>query len=582
MITRLTTFLLALCVLALEPSAFAKEGKGGGKRGGGGGGGGAKMAKGGGGGGGGQKISKPKGGSGSFRPSGGGGGSGGAKKSFNKPSSGGGYGGGASKPAMSKPNRPSGGAAQLPSNSGKNKPGKNPDFQRPANKPQTKPGNKPGKPGGGGGKGDDFLGMRPDKDRPTTLPAGPSGNRPGGGNQPDRPNRPGGEGNKPDRPNLPGGGDNRPDRPNRPGGGGNKPDRPNLPGGGNNRPDRPTRPGQGGGGEQWRPGHGNRPNHPHQPNRPNRPNRPDKWQNVQNNNNNQWNNWKQDNSKHINNINVNRTTKYKKVNNHYNQNGWASQYGSNDYREWRNDVWDYRRDRADEIWDRRQDNWNNVFDNHWWGSTWWSPGPSVGISVNTSPWWWWQPVAAASVTAFFGNTIAQQPVVYDPGTTVIYEGDTYYVDGKPSGSATQARQAAIQLASPAVDEIPVPEPAAEGQPQEWLPLGVWAMTQVEQGDATMFMQLSVNKAGIVGGAYKNVLTDDEEPIVGQLDKKTQQLAWHVGDVPQTVYETSLSSLQNDVASVFVHFGEDSTQTWLLVRLPSPEVPPGPVKIPETK
>jgi hypothetical protein len=30
---------------------------------------------------------------------------------------------------------------------------------------------------------------------------------------------------------------------------------------------------------------------------------------------------------------------------------------------------------------------------------------------------------------------------------------------------------------------------------------------------------------------------------------------------------------NDVASVFVHFGEKTTQTWLLVRLPSPEIPP---------
>jgi hypothetical protein len=48
------------------------------------------------------------------------------------------------------------------------------------------------------------------------------------------------------------------------------------------------------------------------------------------------------------------------------------------------------------------------------------------------------------------------------------------------------------------------------------------------------------------------------------------------------YDTGLSNFENDVASVFVHFGEAQTQTWLLVRLPSPEIPPGPVKTPDLK
>jgi len=89
----------------------------------------------------------------------------------------------------------------------------------------------------------------------------------------------------------------------------------------------------------------------------------------------------------------------------------------------------------------------------------------------------------------------------------------------------------------------------------------------------MFMQFSVDKDGILAGAYKNVLTGDEQPVIGQLDKKTQRVAWHIGEATNAVYETGLSSLENDVASVFVHFGEDSTQTWLLVRLPSPRVKP---------
>lgn len=142
--------------------------------------------------------------------------------------------------------------------------------------------------------------------------------------------------------------------------------------------------------------------------------------------------------------------------------------------------------------------------------------------------------------------------------------------------------AAAELATPAMEEVPVPEPVAEGQEEQWLPLGVWALTQQEQGDANMFMQFSVDRNGLLAGAYKNILTGDEQPIVGQLDKTTQRMAWHVGEATQTVYETGLNSMEGDVASVFVHFGGEQTQTWLLVRLPSPDLPPSTVRIPEFK
>jgi hypothetical protein len=72
--------------------------------------------------------------------------------------------------------------------------------------------------------------------------------------------------------------------------------------------------------------------------------------------------------------------------------------------------------------------------------------------------------------------------------------------------------------------------------------------------------ISIDKKGIVAGAYKNVMTGDEQPVVGQLEFKSQRVAWHIGEVSTTVYETGLSNLENDVASVFVHFGEDQTQT----------------------
>ena len=158
----------------------------------------------------------------------------------------------------------------------------------------------------------------------------------------------------------------------------------------------------------------------------------------------------------------------------------------------------------------------------------------------------------------------------DPGTTVIFEGDTVYVNGQSVGSATEYRQQAAQLATPTVSEIPVPEPAPEGQPQTWLPLGVWALTQQEQGDANMFFQLSSDKNGLVAGAFKNVMTGDEEPVVGQVDLKTQRIAWTIGDKKSPVYETGLFNLTQDETMMLVHFGKDRTQQFRLFRVQQDE------------
>ena len=344
---------------------------------------------------------------------------------------------------------------------------------------------------------------------------------------------------------------------------------------------RPNRPGQFGGGEQGRPGGGGQFNPDLRPglaNRPARPIRPNNWQSVANLSASQWTNWKGNNSARINNFRNNRFNTWNNIHSRFRQGDWAGRFGSNEFRNWRHDVWDFRGCRASEIWCHRHPFWNDIFDNHWWHSCWWRP--STVVWVDTTPWWWWQPFTWGSVGSFFGSTVAANPIVYDPGTTVIYEGDTYYVDGVAAGSAVEARRAASNLASPPVEHFPVPTPPVAGQAQDWLPMGVWALTQQEQGDATMFMQFSIDRNGILAGAYKNVMTGDEQPIVGQLDTQTQRVAWHIGNATQTAYETGLSGFENDVVSVFVHFGDVETQTWLLVRLPSPEMPPSTVKLPD--
>lgn len=618
----LMAMMLTASVFAWTTEATAR-GDGGRARGGGGGGGGASRpaARPAGGGAASRPAARP-----SSRPSGGGRPSvsrpsGGDRPSISRPSGG----SGSSRPASSRPQtrpaprpevsrpetrpaprpetRPSGGGGSSlarpstrPSPPSINKP-----MTRPAPRPETRPAPRPGvadrpgdltrpapRPGAGGGRpgggaitlpgqGVDRPGLRPE-----TKPAGRPGvvDRPGDLTRPStRPGtvRPGGGLNKP------GGGPGIVDRP----GGGGRPgsvrpsDRPGLgdrPGWDNRPGDRPggwgdNRPGD-------RPGWGN--------NRPeSRPNWGDKWNNSNNSFTNQFNNWHQENNVTINNFQNNRSNRWNDINTRYNDRDWHNRFDSDEYWKWRRDVVDFRRDRCHEVWDHCYGYHDRFFHHGYWGGCWWGAavaGTAAAVtSAIISPWWWWRPATYTTVATFYGPTYPAQPVIYDPGTTVIYEGDTIYINGRESGNAVEYRQKTIELASPPVETYPVPEPPAEeGQPENWLPMGVWALTQQEQGDAVMFFQLSVDKEGIVAGAFKNIMTGEDQPVVGQLDKEGQRLAWHVGENTDTVYETGLSSLTYDAASVFVHFGPEATQTWLLVRLPSPEMPPGAVKLPEIR
>jgi len=154
---------------------------------------------------------------------------------------------------------------------------------------------------------------------------------------------------------------------------------------------------------------------------------------------------------------------------------------------------------------------------------------------------------------------------------VVYEGDDVYVDGKREASAKEYSQQAITLANTSEEQPPAPMPPEDGKQAEYLPLGVWAMVQEEKGDAYMFFQISIDKDGVVTGAYKNLLSGEVSPISGQVDKKSQRVAWKIGS-NNTVIEAGLQNLTQDVASCLVHFDTNTTQTWLLVRLKDPDMP----------
>ena len=107
---------------------------------------------------------------------------------------------------------------------------------------------------------------------------------------------------------------------------------------------------------------------------------------------------------------------------------------------------------------------------------------------------------------------------------------------------------------------------------EWLPLGVFAITEENGKDSGMLMQLAVSKEGIIAGTYYNDTSSNSRPVEGMVDKETQRAAWKFSDDKQqnVVFETGINNLTQDESTCLVHFGPDKTQTWTMIRLPAPE------------
>ena len=155
-------------------------------------------------------------------------------------------------------------------------------------------------------------------------------------------------------------------------------------------------------------------------------------------------------------------------------------------------------------------------------------------------------------------------VSYNYGDNIYYEGDeVYYGDEAVATSDEYAEQAqTIAEGGPEVDDN-----------AEWLTLGVFAITQDGQASGpppTMFVQLAINKQGVVAGTFQNTTTDSSQPVIGMVDQKTQRTAWGIEGKQWPIMETGISNLTEDTAAALVHFADGQTQQWLLVRLEEPQ------------
>jgi hypothetical protein len=224
----------------------------------------------------------------------------------------------------------------------------------------------------------------------------------------------------------------------------------------------------------------------------------------------------------------------------------------------------------DNVRDRWANRTDHPFDNNWWqhhhGDDYWH---WHNHWHDHGAWYWWTPCTWTAFGTWFPWTWTR-PFYYDYGTTIVYnEGNVYYGDQK-AATATQYAEQAETIANNVPEDV-------NDEKVEWMPLGVFAITEQGVAESGIMLQLAVSKEGIIAGTYYNEPANITRPLEGSVDQKTQRAAWKFADGKNSdvVFETGIYNLTKDETKCLVHFGTEKTQTWQMVRLQQPtETPAG--------
>jgi hypothetical protein len=186
---------------------------------------------------------------------------------------------------------------------------------------------------------------------------------------------------------------------------------------------------------------------------------------------------------------------------------------------------------------------------------------------------WWRAATWGAAAAWVAGDAAggwSEPYDYDYGGSVVSEGDTVYVGGQAAGTPVEYAEQAMAIADSGAEQLAAAEAQPPAAEMEWMPLGVYTITKEDGGEPTRFLQLAVNKDGLIAGTYYNALTKEALTVQGAIDRTTQRAAWYAGENQNTVMEAGIYNLTEDQAPALVHFGTEKQQQVLLVRLPEKE------------
>jgi hypothetical protein len=247
------------------------------------------------------------------------------------------------------------------------------------------------------------------------------------------------------------------------------------------------------------------------------------------------------------------------------------------------DLYRWNQRRPDRV--ARWRSWGNSVRFRWdihrrpvFGPIWWSNHPPRFCGWhhwhhwNRHPWnfWWGRPSFPVLTSWFVWSappTVWAQPIFYDfgPGGNVVIVENRVYINDTDVGSTAEFAQSAADLAT-----VPPPEDEAELDAAEWQPLGTFAVSISElEGEPSRFVQLAVNREGIVSGTFFNSQTEVSQAVLGRIDPETQRVAVRLGEDDDLVIETGIYNLTLDEVPVMIHYGMDQTEFSLLIRMEEP-------------
>lgn len=168
------------------------------------------------------------------------------------------------------------------------------------------------------------------------------------------------------------------------------------------------------------------------------------------------------------------------------------------------------------------------------------------------------------MTSWLVRGISEQPVYFDYGDNLYYEGDNVYYNGQAVATTDEYAEQAQAIA----DNVPEVDP----DKVEWMPLGVFALTQKDGSveDAALYMQLAISKEGIIAGTFQNTATDRSVEVQGTIDRESQRAAWGPVGESWPIMETGIYNLSENEAGALLHFADGQTQQWTMARLDEPK------------
>ena len=215
-----------------------------------------------------------------------------------------------------------------------------------------------------------------------------------------------------------------------------------------------------------------------------------------------------------------------------------------------------------------RDNFPNRYPNTF-NKTWWSQHPNLSNYYWHSriwpyrPWnYWWRPATWIALSSWIAWNWGP-PLIYNYGSNFYYDNSYVYLNGRRLCSAADYYDQAVSAI--------VRVPDVNDDVDQWMPLGVFALTRDPSVQSSVVIQLAISKEGIIQGTYFNGETGVTKPIKGIVEKENQRAVWTFADESGStvIMETGVYNLTLDEAGVLVLLSKTQTEQWFLIRLKEP-------------